>query len=334
MRRVPIFCWLFLIQATIYSKNLFAQPFSSGLSAPLSGIWIAEGSKYSNELKPVTDPEFGVQYLQYVFEGDQLCFGFNAYELTGCYSSVTYRNDTALVYGRPLFVLNRQSPDRIQLTRLQNGNMVVLNRMRDNQVTYARDSVYRPGPSFHPVHGSRFASNFFFNSLVIYPAPRADQKIVVDFTVMANGDVRDTQIISAHSKMRNRWFRNSLVATSGEWIPAMAEGKPVNCRIRLEILRTGYKTISASEKAYQYYQKATAQITKTKYAAAIGHLNDALVFEPTNARYLYTRAVCHFYLKDERKQCENIIKAREICPFIPTAMVDEQLGIMVECFKK
>lgn len=304
------------------------------MSAPLSGVWIAEGSKYSNELKPVTDAEFGVQYLQYVFEGDQLCYGFNAYELTGCYSSVTYRNDTALVYGRPLFVLNRKSPDRIQLTRLQNGNMVMLNRMRDGRVAYVSDSVYRPGPMFHPVHGSRFASNFFFNSLVIYPAPRADQKIVVDFTVMANGDIRDAVIISSHSKMRNRWFRNSLVATSGEWIPAMAEGKPVNCRIRLEILRTGYKTISASEKAFQYYQRATAQITKTNYAAAIGHLNDALVYEPNNARLLYTRAVCHFYLKDERKQCENILKAREICPFIPTAMVDEQLGIMVECYKK
>lgn len=298
------------------------------------GIWVAEGSRFSNTIKPVTDPEFGIDYLHYLFYPERICFGFNPYETAGCYSGVTYDGDTIRVNGIAAFHLARKGPDRIQLTRLPVGTAITkLVRMQEFRVVGSMGGAMPATSMSHPVHIGPFINLFFFNSLVIYPAPRADQSIRVAFTVTADGMVQDVEVLSKHSRLRRRWFVNTLLGTQMQWIPALVNGKPVHSRVTLEVIRTGYTTITAEEKGMRFYSKAAQLITRKDYAGALLYLNDALVHSPRNPRYLYNQAVCYFYLKDERKQCQKLLQAREICPFIPTAMADEQLGILVECYK-
>lgn len=298
------------------------------------GIWVAEGSRFSNKIREVRDPDFGITYLHYLFYPDRVCFGYNAFETAGCYSSATYSGDTIKLYGQPAYLLKRISEREIHMMRLQaGGSTVKLRRMSDFRMADQSGVIHAATETVHPIHIGPFVNLFFFNSLVIYPAPRTDQSIQVEFTVTANGFVQDIVILSRHSKLRRRWFISTLQGTSMQWIPAMVNGKPVSSRVSLEIIRTGYHTLDAEEKAARHYVRAAELITKREYASALLHLNDALVHAPGNPRYLYNQAVCFFYLKDERKQCQRLLQAREACPFIPTAMVDEQLGIMVECYR-
>ena len=213
------------------------------------------------------------------------------------------------------------------------GTRTRLTRLDEFRVADASQSVRKATAKAHPIHIGPFARLFFFNSLVIYPAPREDQRIRLEFTITSSGVVQDVSVLSRHSALRKRWFRNTLLQTSSQWIPAFVNGKPVDTRLSLDIIRTGYRTIEAEEKGARHYAKAAQKITEKDYAGALLHLNDALVHAPQNPRYLYNQAVCYFYLKDERKQCQKLLQAREICPFIPTAMADEQLGILVECYR-
>lgn len=309
----------------------FAQ---NSFSLNLQGTWVAEGSVFSHTIKEVRDPEFGINYLQYRFQNNQMCVSYNPFETTKCFSDIKFEGDTLIVFGSPMYLIERIGFDEINFTRINSGITQRLKKMNGSKFMYKSDSVYRSELGLHPTHVAIFSSFFFFNSLVIYPAPRADQSIMIEFTVTAQGQVKDVSVISEHSQLRRRWFKNSLINSSGEWIPALINGKPVDCRMKLELIRVGYKTLEAEEKGWRLYSNALKYITKNDYKNALINLNDALVYLPGNARFLFTRAACHFYLKDEKKQCADVLKARETCPFIPTAMADVELGILVECFRK
>gem|GEM_PF-1089241 len=306
---------------------------ASGLPEKFWGTWVAEGSLFSHTIREIRDPEFGINYLQYRFDRDGFCLSFNPFETARCFGDIKINGDTLSVLGVPTYLFEFRDSQRLRLTRMQGGLVQELTRSKNNQSVIDPDSTYQSGPGLHPTHKSLFSSIFFFNSLVIYPAPKSDQPIVIEFTVTSRGQVRDIEIISPHSKLRKRWFRNSMLQSSGEWYPATIRGTPVSCRIKLELIRVGYKTLEAEEKSWKLYSAALKYITKSDYTKALIMLNDALVYLPGNARYLFTRAACHFYLKDEKRQCEDVLKAKETCPFIPTAMADEELGILVECFK-
>lgn len=307
--------------------------FAAGLPEKFHGIWVAEGSLFSHTIREIRDPEFGLNYLQYRFDANELCISYNPFETARCFGDLTIKGDTLSILGVPAYLFKFKDSQHLSITRLQSGDFQELKKTEINSSLVEPDSVYRSGPGLHPIHKSIFSSIFFFNSLVIYPAPRSDQPIVIEFTVTSRGQVKDIEIISPHSRLRNRWFRNSMLQSSGEWYPATIRGTPVNCRIKIELIRIGYKTLETEEKAWRLYNAALRYITKSEYAKALILLNDALLFTPQNARFLFTRAACHFYLKDEKKQCEDVLKARETCPFIPTAMADEELGILVECYK-
>lgn len=306
---------------------------TSGLPDRVLGIWVAEGSFFSQTIREIRDPEFGINYLQYRFERDVFCISYNPIETARCFNDVKLQGDTLSVSGVPTYLVEFKHSEKLHLTRLQGGIVQEFTRPKNSHLVIDQDSTYRAGPGLFPTHKSLFSSIFFFNSLVIYPAPRSDQPIVIEFTVTSGGQVRDIEIISPHSRLRKRWFRNSMLRSSGEWYPATIRGTPVNCRIKLEMIRVGYKTLEAEEKAWRLYSAALKFITKSEYTKALIMLNDAMVYTPGNARFLFTRAACHFYLKDEKSQCEDVLKAKETCPFIPTAMADEELGILVECFK-
>jgi hypothetical protein len=325
--------WLIYPAFSIFLTLGFFKSSASGLPEKFLGVWVAEGSFFSHTIREIRDPEFGINYLQYRFERDGFCVSFNPFETARCFGDLKISGDTLSILGVSTFLFEFRDTQRLSLTRLQGGLVQELTRPKNNQFVVDTDSTYQSGPGLHPTHKSLFSSIFFFNSLVIYPAPRSDQPIVIEFTVTSRGQVKDIKIISPHSKLRKRWFRNSMLQSSGEWYPATIRGTPVNCRIKLELMRVGYKTLEAEEKAWKLYSAALRYITKSEYAKALIMLNDAMVYLPGNARFLFTRAACHFYLKDEKRQCEDVLKAKETCPFIPTAMADEELGILVECFK-
>ena len=299
----------------------------------LSGIWVAEGSRFSSTIRPVQDQEFGFSYLHYIFLEDRMCFGYNAFETTGCYNSVEYTGDTIRIFGRPAFHFQFPERNTMILTRLgPEARPTRLFRQDEFRVADDPSALHKPTQTVHPIHLGSFAEQFFFNSLVIYPAPKNDQIIRVEFTVNAQGFVSDPVILSPHSRTRRRWFTNTLLGTSQTWLPATINGRPVASRIQLNVVRVGYRTLEAQERAQRHYAYAMTRISRGEYAAAVRSLNDALVHSPGNPRFLYYQAVCYFYLKDEKKQCISLLKAREACPFLPTSMTDPQLGIMVECF--
>ena len=300
----------------------------------IQGTWVAEGSVYSNQIREVRDADFGFNYLQYRFEPKRFCTSYNPYETFRCFGNLKLSGDTLWVMGSPMYLMKRKSDDLMDLIRINGGIVQRLQRLTIPHAVYRPDSIYLAQPGLNPTHQTIFSSLFFFNSLVIYPAPREDQIISLEMTITASGQVRDVQVLSDHSRLRRRWFLRSMLDSSGEWIPAEVDGRPVSCRIKIELIRVGYKTLEAEEKAWRYYNAALRYITKNNYKNALISLNDALVYSPGNPRLLFTRAACHFYLKDEKRQCEDVLKARESCPFIPTAMADEELGILVECFKR
>ena len=326
------------LQLLFISLSLQAFPLitfsQQGVPDFLVGTWVADGSVFSNQIREVRDPDFGFNYLGFRFERNQFCLSYNPYETFRCFTNLSFNNDTLWVMSTPMYLIKSAGQDQLDFIRLNGGISQRLKKQNVQQAAYRPDSLYQSQPDIHPVHKSIFSSIFFFNSLVIYPAPREDQIISIEFTVTAGGNIQDIRILSSHSRLRRRWFLRSMLDSSGEWLPAIVNGKPVNCRIKLELVRVGYKTLEAEEKAWRYYNYALRQITKKNYAAALISLNDALVYTPGNPRLLFTRSVCHFYLKDEKKQCEDVISAKESCPFIPTAMADEELGIIVECFKR
>lgn len=298
------------------------------------GNWVADGSVFSNQIREVRDPEFGFNYLGFRFGINEFCISYNPFETLRCFTDVVFKDDTLWVMESPMYLFRSVSKDQMDFVRINGGITQKLKRLNTQDINYEPGVLYQSQPGIHPIHKSIFSSIFFFNSLVIYPAPREDQVITIEFTVTSAGTVENIQILSSHSRLRRRWFLNSMLDSSGEWIPAMVDNKPVNCRIKLELVRVGYRTLEAEEKAWRYYNFALRQITKKDYAGAVSNLNAALVYTPGNPRLLFTRSVCHFYLKDEKKQCEDVIRARESCPFIPTAIADEELGILVECYKR
>lgn len=320
------FCLLiFLMYHDAVAQDIFPEQ--------IRGYWVADGSIFSNRIREVRDIEFGFTYLGYRFEKNKLCISYNPFETNRCISDAKFKGDTLWVLETPLYILRFLDQQTIDLTKINGGITQRLRKISSSDFKYKADSVYQATPEVHPIHESLFSILFFFNSLIIYPAPRADQVISIELTVTSKGNVEDVKVLSDHSRIRKRWFRRSLIDSSGEWLPAMVENMPVNCRLKLDLVRVGYKTLEAEEKAWKYYNNALRYITKSNYTGALINLNDALVYAPGNPRLLFTRAVCHFYLKDEKKQCEDVLKAKEGCPFIPTAMADEQLGILVECFK-
>lgn len=326
-----------LVAALTWFAVLGVSNFSFGeviFPKHIQGTWVAEGSVYSNQIREVRDPDFGINYLQYRFESKRFCISYNPYETYRCFGNLRFTGDTLWVMGAPMYLLKRKSEEELDLIRINGGIIQKLKRVGLKDAVYSPDSVYRAQQGLNPTHQTLFSTLFFFNSLVIYPAPKEDQVISLEMTVTASGQVRDVEVLSDHSTLRRRWFLRSMLDSSGEWLPAEVNGQPVTCRIKIELIRVGYKTLEAEEKAWRYYNIALRYITKNNYKSALIMLNDALVFTPGNARILFTRAACYFYLKDEKKQCEDVLKARESCPFIPTAMADEELGILVECFKQ
>lgn len=299
------------------------------------GVWVAEGSRFSSTIRPIQDQEFGITYMHYLFLNDRLCFGYNAYETTGCYNAVVYSGDTIRIFDRPAFLYQLVNPNTMVLTRLgPDARPVRLFRQDEFRVADDPQAVHKPTATVHPIHIGSFADQFFFNSLVIYPAPKNDQVVQVEFTVNAQGFVTDPVILSPHSRTRRRWFINTLLAGSQSWLPATINGRPVACRIRLDVVRIGYRALEAQERAQRYYTYAMTRMSRGEYAAAVRSLNDALVHTPDNPRFLYHQAICYFYLKDEKKQCTSLLRAAELCPFIPASMTDPQLGIRVECFHR
>lgn len=312
----------------------FANKGKNGIPEHLQGNWMAEGSVFSNQIKEVRDPEYGFSYLGFRFGSNEFCLSYNPYETFRCFTDVEFKSDTLRVMGTPMYFFRSVTADQMEFIRINGGIIQKLKRLNTQEINFEPGTLYQSQPGIHPIHKSIFSSIFFFNSLVIYPAPREDQVITIEFTVTSAGTVENVQVLSSHSRLRRRWFLNSMLDSSGEWVPAMVNGRPVNCRIKLELVRVGYKTLEAEEKAWRYYNLALRQITKKDYAGAVINLNAALVYTPGNPRLLFTRSVCHFYLKDEKKQCEDVMRARESCPFIPTAIADEELGILVECYKR
>lgn len=335
MRSVTALIFICFVCGLLVVSGIQQKSFSQhNIPAELQGNWVAEGSVFSHQIREVRDPDFGFNYLSFRFDQDRFCISYNPFETFRCFSNVEFKQDTLWVLGSPMYLIKEADEMSIELIRINGGVTQRLKKFEESVMVYKTDSLYRSRPGLHPTHSSIFSSIFFFNSLVIYPAPREDQVITIELTVTASGAVRDVEVLSSHSRLRRRWFLRSMLESSGEWIPAKVDGKPVDCRIKLELVRVGYKTLEAEEKAWRYYNYALRQITKKNYPDALNGLNAALVYTPGNPRMLFTRAVCHFYLKDEKKQCEDVIRAKESCPFIPTAMADEELGILVECFKR
>ncbi len=54
---------------------------------------------------------------------------------------------------------------------------------------------------------------------------------------------------------------------------------------------------------------------------------------PDNAKFYFYEGMSYYYLLDQDRMCQEFAKAKDLCPFLPMAIVDHSLGVKVDCFR-
>jgi tetratricopeptide (TPR) repeat protein len=298
--------------------------------AMLQGDWVQEGSIPSLSLPLFFDQSYGIQYIQLSVIGDAMHYSTNPVDLRKPFR-FTLIDDT-LKYNKNAFYVKRISDDHIQLkgvTELAPLNFYRIKR--DSIISPAKSAnIYAASNSLMPRFKGEFV-NFFFSKAFIAYAPKFDKKIETSFTVQIDGSISDISIKSEHSSIKKTRFRRSILRSQPYWIPAkLSTGKSVATRVSLEIIQTGYRTLKNHFRAEGYFFSGVEVANKRPYEA-IPWFTKAIATNPKNSKYYFFRANAYYQLLNEQKMCEDLAKAKALCPFLPLGIIDYAQGWQIDC---
>ena len=177
----------------------------------IAGEWIQEGSKFTNILGQLNDPSFGASYFRLNFERDKVFFSTNPFEL---FQSMAYRiKADTLDYGGKLFVIKPHGDHEFTLIDLQTEDGTLFTRHPNPLKSIFQidnDTIFQVSEAIHPMFQGNFVQFFFDESWIFFPAPKYDRKVLVSFTLLQNGRIKDVDVTSDHSTSRNKKFALSL----------------------------------------------------------------------------------------------------------------------------
>ncbi|MBI1766878.1 MAG: hypothetical protein HYR67_00720 [Bacteroidetes bacterium] len=322
--------WILRISLLLWSHKLISQ---NNIQEAISGEWVQVGSKFDNTLGELKDPVFGAKYFSLVFEKEKVFYSDNPFEL---YRAMKYKivGDT-LYYGDKLFLVKFQDKDHIKFINPKTGDVTeILRSIPERTQIYKidHDTIFQSSEHLHPDFKGNFAQYFLNESWLFFPAARNDRKVLVSFTLSKSGQIFDVEIQSDFPKSRNKRFRKSVYKSQSNWVVPLVQGKLLSTRIDLVIVRKGAVIIDNYQKAERNFEIGLKQL-KRNPDIALQRFTKAQVLNPSNAKYYFYKGLSHYFLLDETRMCQDFIKANELCPFLPMDIVDNVIGVKVECFK-
>lgn len=144
------------------------------------------------------------------------------------------------------------------------------------------------------------------------------------FIITKTGEIKGIEILNSTDEKYNNNLIKAIKTSSGKWLPAQWEGKPVNTEIKMGFdmgwsekmavkskSETPKDTLDANESNY-YLLLGNANVEQKKYATAIKNLTKSLDFDPRNIDAYYARAAVYAITKDTQKMCVDLLQLKHL----------------------
>jgi len=127
---------------------------------------------------------------------------------------------------------------------------------------------------------------------------------IIQFTVLANGELDDFQVISSVSSNIDSEVIRVLKSTNGMWKPGENNGHPVamekEIAITFQIENSNHMRL-----AQKLYKRANKKLLKDKPQKALRLFSRALVYQPYSEPLLFARSVTRLSVGNKTGACED-----------------------------
>lgn len=135
---------------------------------------------------------------------------------------------------------------------------------------------------------------------------------VVRFVITKEGKMEGERIVaSSHQRYDERLIK-AVRKTSGKWLPAKFNGKPVNCEVEFnfDLGFTGNQPTATAEdnkrfKADQDFDYGNYYYDAKSYKSAIFYFTKAIDANPYLIEAYYKRAAAYYFLNDVKSACKD-----------------------------
>jgi hypothetical protein len=127
---------------------------------------------------------------------------------------------------------------------------------------------------------------------------------IVQFTVMANGNLTDFNVINSISHIIDNIVIESLQSTDGMWKPGYNNNIPVD--MTKEVAITFLADNSNHVKIAQHlFRKGGKKLKKNKTKRAVKLYDRAMIYQPYSEPLLFNRGISRYNLGDESGACKD-----------------------------
>lgn len=348
MLKAGIHIFLYLAITTAFS-----QP--KDYSSIILGSWIVPESIVKEEIE---EPD-AANYLKYEFTSQNLLF-YSSNEIErGLESSYSIVGDTIKMFDSN-WIIQNYSNSELEIMRnfLWMGQIVnsypikLIKKTRYDSVLEVYGSPISKLKRRPVFDGGFHLYEYLFSSsttpeefiresqqMALLPHSFDKEDVVIKLNVEINsfGNIKINDV-STVPTLSNKIINNikaKLENTSGYWIPSPIMENEKSESFNLTFIKRGKTFLKIKAKAAQYFERAKEQYVKAKYLNAIQLITKAINLDAKRYQFYVLRAASYVNLGKVNMYCEDLLKAKQLFPFLNATNTEviEGKSLEIQCGK-